>query len=413
MTTEYQPLASKSTSLALQKYQLHCLLFPEAFKTLLDLVISSSGANASEFEDTISKFFAEFLSELGSLHLTMLQDLASLLSEKSKSGSLQKRLFLKAARDDYMGFHKLVVEIQNELASKDSKVATEALSDSKAILADHLNELFHFNYTPPKTIYHKLDYANGDSYEGEWLGGKRWGRGKYSTKDGDVYEGNFKNGEMDGYIRYKGANGDVYEGQYQDGLRSGHGRFTWASGDYYQGEWKAGKEHGRGRYLGVQGDFGEGEYKEGVNHGLGRCRYKNGNVYEGEFVEGKRQGRGRMVYKSLEVEYDGEWKEGMRHGRGVLFKFNERVKQAVWKKDKLLREEEVNLDELTGALDDSEDEVEIEEDEDEESGSEESEDEDGDEEEADEEGEYESSSSEYADDLYDDSDDERRGRDID
>ena len=38
--------------------------------------------------------------------------------------------------------------------------------------------------------YHNFFYQNGDKYEGEWLGGKKHGSGRYIRADGTVYEVN-------------------------------------------------------------------------------------------------------------------------------------------------------------------------------------------------------------------------------
>jgi len=38
----------------------------------------------------------------------------------------------------------------------------------------------------------KINYPNGDIYEGEWVGGEKHGQGVYSYNDGGNYSGNWK-----------------------------------------------------------------------------------------------------------------------------------------------------------------------------------------------------------------------------
>ena len=41
-------------------------------------------------------------------------------------------------------------------------------------------------------------------------------------------------------------NGDTYEGQYVNGKRTGYGVYTFSTGDIYEGEWKDNLRHGEG-----------------------------------------------------------------------------------------------------------------------------------------------------------------------
>lgn len=44
----------------------------------------------------------------------------------------------------------------------------------------------------------KINWTNGDSYEGAWLNGKLHGKGKHTSKSGKIYEGDFVNGKFQG-----------------------------------------------------------------------------------------------------------------------------------------------------------------------------------------------------------------------
>lgn len=45
------------------------------------------------------------------------------------------------------------------------------------------------------------------------------------------------------------ASGYKYEGDFVDGKRTGKGTFTWASGNKYEGDFVDGKFHGKGTLL--------------------------------------------------------------------------------------------------------------------------------------------------------------------
>ena len=52
----------------------------------------------------------------------------------------------------------------------------------------------------------KVEYSNGDFYEGVFVHGKRNGYGKYITRE------------------------YTYEGEWKDGVMSGNGEMTWSDG---------------------------------------------------------------------------------------------------------------------------------------------------------------------------------------
>ena len=73
-----------------------------------------------------------------------------------------------------------------------------------------------FNKAVTKEIYKKI-YDDGSVYEGDFVDGKRTGKGKYTYTSGSVYEGDFVDGNFTGKGKYTYANGDVYEGDFVDG----------------------------------------------------------------------------------------------------------------------------------------------------------------------------------------------------
>lgn len=77
----------------------------------------------------------------------------------------------------------------------------------------------------------KVDYEEGDSYEGEWSAdGKRNGLGSLKLKSGSVYTG-----------------------QFQNGFFHGSGVLTFPDGSKYEGHFEFGKFHGYGIYVSQEG----------------------------------------------------------------------------------------------------------------------------------------------------------------
>ena len=68
-------------------------------------------------------------------------------------------------------------------------------------------------------------------------------------KNGEKFEGIVDGmGEQTGYGRIEYGNGDSYEGYWWLGEYDGPGRKEYANGDWYDGEWKEGKMHGEGTF---------------------------------------------------------------------------------------------------------------------------------------------------------------------
>lgn len=87
------------------------------------------------------------------------------------------------------------------------------------------------------------EVGGAGSYRGDFLAGKKHGKGIKVMPNGDRYSGNFSDDYRHGKGVYVwGAStpwvGDRYEGEYQRDLRHGWGIFQWGSGDRYEGPWQ-------------------------------------------------------------------------------------------------------------------------------------------------------------------------------
>ena len=72
-----------------------------------------------------------------------------------------------------------------------------------------------------------LDKGKGDTYNGEWEGGRRHGRGVMRYVDSKTrFEGEWKLDEMGvGVIEVYYADGSLYKGDWVDNCRNGTGTF--------------------------------------------------------------------------------------------------------------------------------------------------------------------------------------------
>lgn len=118
----------------------------------------------------------------------------------------------------------------------------------------------------------RVEWDNGDRYEGPLVAGKAQGKGIFSWKSGQRYEGYLKDGRPSGQGKMVYAqSGDRYEGGFEAGIPQGQGTYVWSNGDRYTGAWVSGQKHGHGRYTWASGSTWEGEYlqDERVEGGVG------------------------------------------------------------------------------------------------------------------------------------------------
>lgn len=211
-------------------------------------------------------------------------------------------------------------------------------------------------------------------YDGEWVDGKRQGKGTNLLPTNDKYEGEFVGDRRNGYgvIQYK--DGGRYEGEWKDGLRHGKGKYITSPKRIamdYEGEWKNDKPDGEGtifdwpmglttigKYTGQvkdgkpegKGHFEvtkdntssyphqypcvyDGDWHLGKRHGKGKIIWPKGDKYEGDWFEGKRHGKGVMLY-SDGSSYNGEWQNNMRQGRGKFISHDGWIHEGYWVNDK-------------------------------------------------------------------------------
>jgi hypothetical protein len=163
----------------------------------------------------------------------------------------------------------------------------------------------------------EIRWANGHRYKGDWVNDRATGRGQMAFANGNHYEGTLVDGQPDGEGKLVYASGDAYTGQIRQGLPHGKGSYIWMSGQRYEGDWVQDKPQGQGRMRFANGNQYEGQLVAGLPQGRGRMVFPGGDVYEGQFEAGKAHGEGKYAWKSGE-RYEGAWSRGLKHGTGVF-----------------------------------------------------------------------------------------------
>ena len=151
-------------------------------------------------------------------------------------------------------------------------------------------------------------YQNNDIYEGDFLDGKREGRGIYRYfEKGDKYEGQWEDNARHGIGKMVYNNIGEYHGYWENGKRHGEGVFTYQkTGDVYSGWWRFGEKEGHGTYV-----FKETGMKlvgtwEKCQMKTGQWIYPNGLYWKGNFENNKPTGKGTWYFKNgntLEGEF--------------------------------------------------------------------------------------------------------------
>ena len=153
------------------------------------------------------------------------------------------------------------------------------------------------------------------SFEGEYLNGKRHGKGKEYYHDGKL----------------------KFEGEYLNGKRNGKGKAYNSKYIFFEGNYLNGKKHGNGKEYDNTGNIlFEGQYFNGVRYnGKGIEKYKKTLIFEGEYLNGRywngkgidyeiKNGKGYIKERNIygQIVYEGDYENGLRNGKGKEINFN-------------------------------------------------------------------------------------------
>ncbi len=161
----------------------------------------------------------------------------------------------------------------------------------------------------------RMQWKNGDRYEGNFAAGLFQGRGRLSMSSSGTYTGNFVLGEMEGLGELVYPDGSRYRGEFKQNRFHGKGKLTYTDGSFYAGDFINGRPNGKGQWLFADQSTYTGDVVNGVITGKGELR-RAGSKYLGDFVAGKMHGNG--VFTDTEGNsYSGEFQNDVFHGEGV------------------------------------------------------------------------------------------------
>lgn len=157
----------------------------------------------------------------------------------------------------------------------------------------------------------KYLFANGSTYEGNFVNGRGSGKGKVTNTDGSSYVGDFRDGKMEGRGIFLYANGNTYDGGWLNNVKSGQGTQTLkASGELYVGQFAGDKRNGKGKATYKNGDIYDGDWVNGLREGQATYSFPNGSYYIGGFLKDKQHGSGKQFNKLTNNLTEGTWKDG-------------------------------------------------------------------------------------------------------
>ena len=280
----------------------------------------------------------------------ILQIILSYLKEKQNlslinyNRELQKKLSIKI--EDYMKASGKIKIIEKNGKGKEYSL------DSNIIR-------FEGEYSNRKRTRLGKEFDNNGKleFEGNYWNGKRHGKGKeyhyiyydFSGGSGDKYEEMFFNGqesddkEKENYYFYDVVK--VFEGEYLNGKRNGKGKeYSSRYRNYgyliFEGDYLNGKRHGKGKEYEYGNLIFEGEYLNGERNGKGKEYDKRKLKYEGEYLNGKiwngkgynedgkleyeiKNGKGFIIeYNEWDKIFEGEYLNGIRNGKGKEYNIN-------------------------------------------------------------------------------------------
>ena len=106
---------------------------------------------------------------------------------------------------------------------------------------------------------HLMKFIKKDELVEEWIG---YGRyvfrerlingagldGGFRRKKYTILEGQWQQNQLNGFGRFFGPTGNSYTGEFIDGKRNGKGKYIWSNGDWYEGKWKNNVFNGYGTF---------------------------------------------------------------------------------------------------------------------------------------------------------------------
>lgn len=182
---------------------------------------------------------------------------------------------------------------------KEQPEAQQKLND---VVNASLKDVFSFAARPPtispenfKPTQSEQSFTNGSYYQGQMVEKKKYGHGRYISKEGRIYEGQWSNDKCDGKGHLKDLE-SFYYGFWENGSKQGEGYEIWhQDGTVYIGDHLNSMKNGFGVYIWKDGTRYVGQFSNDVIEGEG-VFYDTDGVYKGAFVDSLQQGQGVYSY---------------------------------------------------------------------------------------------------------------------
>ncbi|KAF4323488.1 hypothetical protein BBO99_00001358 [Phytophthora kernoviae] len=181
-------------------------------------------------------------------------------------------------------------------------------------------------------------------YDGEWENGLPHGYGElvFDAARNIRYEGQFVEGKRAGRGHMHYADGSVYAGEWKDDVKCGQGVMTWMAADEsenatpierYDGEWENDCQQGFGRHVWLVSLNSIAAPVSPSRNSSSSNSPHDKNWYEGEFSDGLRHGNG-VFYYANGARFEGEWKANVKDGYGLFFYEDGRVFVGLFHQDR-------------------------------------------------------------------------------
>lgn len=139
----------------------------------------------------------------------------------------------------------------------------------------------------------QVNYRDGTSYFGDFVGGMRDGIGTL-TLDDKIFIANWVEDAMHGVVEVRFHDGLRFIGRWDYGVRYDKGISIYLDNSEYAGEFKDWMRHGHGELFYPDGSSYKGWWQNNKQHGSGVHKYADGSVFLGNFVEGQKHGKGTL-----------------------------------------------------------------------------------------------------------------------
>ena len=179
--------------------------------------------------------------------------------------------------------------------------------------------IFEGEYLNDKRNGKGKEYDNNKLiFEGEYLNGKKWNGKRFNEYNQIIYELKDGKGFISDYFRNNSGFGTIMiECEYINGENNGKTKEYLSDSLIFDGEYLNGKRNGNGKEYNDNGILiFEGEYFNGKKW-KGKGKEYN---YKGEFLNGEYwKGKGKEFFMNCYLVYEGEYMNGEKNGKGKTF----------------------------------------------------------------------------------------------